>query len=511
MTLTSRRVPLASLAPAVQGEVRGDPATMVGDVVLDTRKVAPGALFCCVPGARVDGHDLAGKALDAGAVALVVQRPLGLEAPQLVVGGVRDALAPLAAAFFDHPSRRLDLVGVTGTNGKTTTTFLLEAVFRAAGRVPGVLGTVEVRVGDDRRPAVHTTPEAPDLQRLLAEMADSGVQAAAMEVSSHGLALHRVDGTRFKAAIFTNLTQDHLDFHADLDDYYLAKRRLFTPAFTPLGVVNLDDPHGRLLAGTAEVAVVTTGTAADADWRATDVAASLEGTSFRVASPAGSRPVRLRLAGQFNVANALGALAAADALGIDLDTAVAGLEALAGVPGRFERVDAGQPFTVLVDYAHTPDSLDNLLRAARAVTGGRVLVVFGCGGDRDRAKRPIMGEIAGRLADLAVVTSDNPRSEDPEAIVAQVAEGVAGSAGPGRFLVEVDRRTAIRKALAMAAPGDAVLLAGKGHEQGQELAGGRKVPFDDRQVATEELKALLGGPGGSWSEAVAPRESGAPR
>ena len=492
MTLTSRRVPLASLAPAVQGEVRGDPATMVGDVVLDTRKVAPGALFCCVPGARVDGHDLAGKALDAGAVALVVQRPLELEAPQLVVGRVRDALAPLAAAFFDHPSRRLDLVGVTGTNGKTTTTFLLEAIFRAAGRVPGVLGTVEVRVGDDRRPAIHTTPEAPDLQRLLAEMADSGVQAAAMEVSSHGLALHRVDGTRFKAAIFTNLTQDHLDFHADLDDYFLAKRRLFTPAFTPLGVVNLDDPHGRLLAGTAEVAVVTTGTAADADWRATDVAASLEGTSFRVASPAGSRPVRLRLAGQFNVANALGALAAADALGIDLDTAVAGLEALAGVPGRFERVDAGQPFTVLVDYAHTPDSLDNLLRAARAVTGGRVLVVFGCGGDRDRAKRPMMGEIAGRLADVAVVTSDNPRSEDPEAIVAQGAEGVARSAGPGGFLVEVDRRTAIRTALAMAAPGDAVLLAGKGHEQGQELAGGRKVPFDDRQVATEELEALLG-------------------
>jgi UDP-N-acetylmuramoyl-L-alanyl-D-glutamate--2,6-diaminopimelate ligase len=491
MTLTSRRVPLASLAPAVRGEVRGDAGTLVTDVVLDTRAVAPGALFCCVPGARVDGHDLAGKALDAGAAALVVQRPLELEAPQLLVGEVREALAPLAVAFFDHPSRRMDLVGVTGTNGKTTTTFMLEAIFRAAGRVPGVLGTVEVRVGDDRRPAVHTTPEAPDLQRLLAEMADSGVQAAAMEVSSHGLALHRVDGTRFTAAVFTNLTQDHLDFHADLDDYFRAKRRLFTSAFTPLGVVNLDDPHGRLLAGTAEVAVVTTGTGDDADWRATEVAASLEGTAFRVRSPAGSRPVRLRLAGQFNVANAVGALAAADALGIDLDTAVAGLEALAGVPGRFERVDAGQPFTVLVDYAHTPDSLENLLRAARAVTGGRVIVVFGCGGDRDRAKRPIMGEIAGRLADVAVVTSDNPRSEDPRAIVDQVAEGVARSAGPAGFLVEADRRTAIRTALAMAGPGDAVLLAGKGHEQGQEFAGGRKLPFDDRQVATEELRALL--------------------
>jgi UDP-N-acetylmuramoyl-L-alanyl-D-glutamate--2,6-diaminopimelate ligase len=500
MTLTSRRAPLASLAPAVQGELRGDAGTMVTDVVLDTRRVVPGALFCCVPGARVDGHDLAGKALDAGAAALCVQRPLDIEAPQLVVRTVRDALAPLAATFFQHPSDRFDLVGVTGTNGKTTTTYMLEAIFRAAGRVPGVLGTVEVRVGDEHRPAVHTTPEAPDLQRLLADMADAGVQAAAMEVSSHGLALHRVDGTRFKAAIFTNLTQDHLDFHRDLDDYFLAKRRLFTPEFTPLAVVNVDDRHGRLLAATAGVATVTTGTAAAADWRATEIAASLEGTSFR-----------LRLAGQFNVANALGALAAADAVGIDLDTAAGGLEGLAGVPGRFERVEAGQPFTVLVDYAHTPDSLDNLLQAARAVTGGRVIVVFGCGGDRDRAKRPLMGEIAGRLADVAVVTSDNPRSEAPEAIVAEVAEGVAQSAGPGGFLVEVDRRAAIRAALAMAGPGDTVLLAGKGHEQGQEFAGGHKLPFDDRLVAAEELRALLGGPGGSWSEAVAPRESGAAR
>ncbi|MFL5794246.1 MAG: Mur ligase family protein, partial [Actinomycetota bacterium] len=306
--MTSRRVPLARLAPAVQGEVRGDAETTVTDVVLDTRRVVPGALFCCVPGARVDGHDLAGKALDAGASALCVQRPLDLEAPQLLVGRVRDVLAPLATAFFDHPSRRLELVGVTGTNGKTTTTFMLEAIFRAAGRIPGVVGTVEVRMGDERRPAVHTTPEAPDLQRLLAEMADAGVQAAAMEVSSHGLALHRVDGTGFRAAIFTNLTQDHLDFHADLDDYFQAKRRLFTSPFTPLGVVNVDDHHGRLLAQTAEVATVTTGTAHDAQWRATDVAASLDQTSFRVRSPAGSIPVRLRLAGQFNVANALGAL-----------------------------------------------------------------------------------------------------------------------------------------------------------------------------------------------------------
>jgi UDP-N-acetylmuramoyl-L-alanyl-D-glutamate--2,6-diaminopimelate ligase len=492
MTLTPRRVPLAHLAPAVRGEVRGDGGTAVTDVVLDTRKVGKGALFCCVPGSRVDGHDLAGDALAAGAAALCVERPLALDAPQLLVGSVRGVLPFLADAFFDRPSRRLDLVGVTGTNGKTTTTYMLEAIFRAAGRTPGVLGTVEVRLGEQRRPAVHTTPEAPDLQRLLAEMADAGVQAAAMEVSSHGLALHRVDATRFRAAVFTNLTQDHLDFHADLEDYFQAKRRLFTDAFTPLGVVNLDDPYGRRLAREAAVEVVTTGLDEAADWRATGVAASLEGAAFRVDSPAGSRPVRLRLGGHFNVANALGALAAADALGIDLDTAAAGLEGLAGVPGRFERVDAGQPFTVLVDYAHTPDSLENVLRAARAVTGGRVIVVFGCGGDRDRGKRPLMGEIAGRLADVAVVTSDNPRSEPPEAIVAQVADGVARVA-PDRLQVEVDRRAAIRAALAMAAPGDAVLVAGKGHEQGQEFAGGVKVPFDDRVVAAEELRALAAG------------------
>jgi len=319
-----------------------------------------------------------------------------------------------------------------------------------------------------------------------------------MEVSSHGLALGRVDATRFRVAIFTNLTQDHLDFHRDLEDYYQAKRRLLTPEFTGLGIVNTDDPYGRRLAVEAKAAgieVVTTGTAAGAAWRATDLEAALDGTSFRVEGPAGSRELRLALAGQFNVANALGALAAAAALGIDLDTAAAGLEGLAGVPGRFERVDEGQPFTVLVDYAHTPDSLENVLRAARAVTDGRVLVVFGCGGDRDRAKRPLMGEIAGKLADVAVVTSDNPRSEPPAAIVAQILEGVRRSAGPDRYHVEVDRRAAIRHTLALARPGDAVLIAGKGHEQGQEFEGGRKIPFDDRVVAAEELRALRPGDG----------------
>jgi UDP-N-acetylmuramoyl-L-alanyl-D-glutamate--2,6-diaminopimelate ligase len=368
---------------------------------------------------------------------------------------------------------------------------MLEAIARAAGRVPGVIGTVEIRVGDDRRPVAHTTPEAPDLQRLLAEMADAGVGLAAMEVSSHGLALGRVDRTRFRAAVFTNLTQDHLDFHPTMADYFEAKAKLFTPDFTEVGVVNTGDEWGRRLAAEARVPVVTTGTAPDATWRATDVEATLTGTGFTVVAPAGERRVKLNLAGRFNVANALGAMAAAAHLGIDLDTAATGLEALAGVPGRFERVDGGQPFTVLVDYSHTPDSLENALLAAREVAGGnRVVVVFGCGGDRDRAKRPIMGAIAGRLADLAIVTSDNPRSEDPDAIVAEVAAGTRETAAEGAWRVVVDRRAAIRDGLAAAGAGDVVLLAGKGHEQGQEFAGGHKIPFDDRTVAAEELAGL---------------------
>ncbi len=505
MTLTPRCVPLASLAAASGGELRGDGKTPVTDVVLDTRAVADGALFCCVPGRRVDGHDLAEQAVAAGAAALCAERPVEVEArvPQLLVPSVRAALAPLAAAFFDHPWRRLDLVGITGTNGKTTSAFMLEAIFRAAGLTGGLIGTVEVRIGSEHRPVLHTTPEAPDLQRLLAEMADSGVQAAAVEVSSHALAYGRIDATHFRVASFTNLTPEHLDFHTDLEEYFQAKRRLFTPAFSDLAVVNVDDPYGRRLAGelaqSGTLPVVTIGRGQSADWRASAIDASLEGTSFQLdaSSTPGARQVRLQLAGYFNVANALGALAAAAALGIDLDTAIEGLASLRGVPGRFERVEGGQPFTVLVDYAHTPDSLENVLRAARTVADGRVLVVFGCGGDRDRAKRPLMGEIAGKLSDFAVVTSDNPRSEDPEAIIAQVVGGLRRSAGPDRFQVVADRRAAIRTALALATPGDLVVVAGKGHEQGQELAGGRKIPFDDRVVVAEELARLGHSPKGS--------------
>lgn len=499
MTLTPRCVPLAKLAAAVGGELHGDGGTLVTDVVLDTRAVSGGALFCCVPGRKLDGHDLAGQAVAAGAAALCVERPVEAApaVPRLLVRSVRAALAPLATAFFEHPSSRLELVGITGTNGKTTSAFMLDAIFRAAGRSSGLSGTVEIRIGAERRPVVHTTPEAPELQRLLAEMADSGVQAAALEVSSHALAYGRVDGTHFRAAVFTNLTPEHLDFHRDLEDYFQAKRRLFTPAFTDLAVVNLDDPYGRRLAAeltaSGDLPVVTFGRDPAATWRASGIDSSLEGTSFQVHPPAGRggpRPVRLQLAGYFNAANALGALAAADALGIDLDTAIQGLASLRGVPGRFERVEGAAGFTVLVDYAHTPDSLEHLLRAARAVASGRVLLVFGCGGDRDRAKRPLMGEIAGKLSDLAIVTSDNPRSEEPDAIIEQIVEGLRRSAGPDRFQVVADRRAAIRAALALAAPGDLVLVAGKGHEQGQELAGGRTIPFDDRVVVAEELARL---------------------
>jgi UDP-N-acetylmuramoyl-L-alanyl-D-glutamate--2,6-diaminopimelate ligase len=492
MPLTPRRVALAPLAAAAGGELRGDAAdtTTVTDVVLDTAATGPGALFCCIPGTRADGHDFAAKAVELGAVALVVERPLDAGVPQILVPAVRPVLPALAAAFFDRPSARLDLVGVTGTNGKTTTTYMLEAIARADRRLPGVIGTVEVRIGDRRLPQARTTPESPDLQRLLAEMADEGVGLAAMEVSSHGLALGRVDLTSFKVAIFTNLTQDHLDFHPDMEDYFRAKAKLFTPAFSAAGVVNVDDSYGRRLAAEAPIPVVTTGTGPDADWRATDVEASLGGTAFTVTGPAGTARVELALAGAFNVANALGALAAADRLGIALDTAARGLAALPGVPGRFERVDAGQPFTVLVDYSHTPDSLSNALVAARKVAEGRVLVVFGCGGDRDRAKRPIMGRIAGELADVAIVTSDNPRSEEPSAIVDEVAAGTKETAKPGAWRAEVDRRAAIHDGLASARPGDVVLIAGKGHEQGQEFAGGHKIPFDDRVVAAGELAAL---------------------
>lgn len=475
--------PLALLAAAVAGSsVRGTSATPVSGLRLLAQEVAPGDLFFCVPGRRADGHDFAGEAVARGAVALAVERPLDLEVPQLVVPSVRAAMGPVAAAFHGEPSRSLALVGVTGTNGKTTVTYLLESIFRTAGRTSGLIGTTGVRIADEPTPFPRTTPEAPDLQLLLATMVERGVDAAAMEVSSHGLEQHRVDGTRFACAIFTNLTQDHLDHHGTMEAYFAAKALLFSERFTDAAVVNVDDAYGAALLG--RVAATTTyGIETDADLRATDVVTTGDGSTFA----ADGRAFRTALRGRFNVDNCLAAYAAARVLGIDADVAVAGIAALRGVPGRVETVEAGQPFLVLVDYAHTPDGIANVLRAARPLATGRVLIVFGCGGDRDRAKRPRMGEAATRDADLAVVTSDNPRSEDPLAIIADIEPGAA--AGGGAYVVEPDRRAAIRLACAEARPGDVVVIAGKGHETGQEFAD-RTIPFDDRDVAAEELRAL---------------------
>ena len=431
--------PLALLAAAADGStVRGAPSTPVSGLRFLSQEVVPGDLFFCVPGRRTDGHGFADDAVARGAVALAVERPLDLDVPQLVVPSVRAAMGPIAAAFHDEPSRSLALVGVTGTNGKTTVTYLLESIFRTAGRTAGVIGTTGVRIAGDPTPFPRTTPEAPDLQRLLATMVERGVDAAAMEVSSHGLEQHRVDGTRFACAVFTNLTQDHLDHHGTMEAYFAAKALLFTERFTDAAVVNVDDAYGGRLRG--RVAATTTyGIEADADVRATDVATTGDGSTF----VADGRSFATALRGRFNVENCLAAYAAARVLGIEPDAAVAGIAALRGVPGRVETVEEGQPFLVLVDYAHTPDGIVNVLRAARPLSTGRVLIVFGCGGDRDRAKRPRMGEAATREADLAIVTSDNPRSEDPLAIIAEIEPGAV--AGGGTYVVEPDRRAAIRR------------------------------------------------------------------
>jgi UDP-N-acetylmuramoyl-L-alanyl-D-glutamate--2,6-diaminopimelate ligase len=483
--------------------VVGDPEVEVADLAYDSRKAGPGTLFFCVPGEKRDGHDFAAAVVEAGAVGLVVERELAVDVAQVVVGDARAAMAPLAARFWGDPTAELRVVGVTGTNGKTTTAFLVREILEAAGIGCGLLGTVMQVVGGVEEEVERTTPEAIDLQATFRRMLESGDRACAMEVSSHAMSLHRAEAIHFEVALFTNLTQDHLDFHADMEDYFLAKRRLFElgPA---TAIVNVDDPYGRRLAGEFECLTFSAEGAA-ADYSARDVSFDATGAAFTIGLPTpgstgrkpthieGNRPVggevevRTGLPGHFNVANALGAFAAARALGVEAGTAAAGLARAARVPGRFEPIDEGQGFAVLVDYAHTPDSMENVLRAARRLTAGRLIAVFGAGGDRDRDKRPKMGRAGAELSDLAVVTSDNPRSEDPVAIVAEVA---AGAAGAGELEVEVDRRAAIALALSRAAPGDTVLIAGKGHEQGQEFEAGRKIPFDDREVAREELRKL---------------------
>jgi UDP-N-acetylmuramoyl-L-alanyl-D-glutamate--2,6-diaminopimelate ligase len=478
---------LEELVAAASGaQIVGDGSVEVAGLAYDSRKAGPGTLFFCVPGEKVDGHDFAAAVVEAGAAALVVERELDVGVPQVLVADARAAMAPLAARFEGDPTERLRVVGVTGTNGKTTTAFLVREILEAAGIASGLLGTVKQVVGGAEEEVVRTTPEAIDLQATFRRMLDAGDRACAMEVSSHAMSLHRADAIHFEVALFTNLTQDHLDFHADMEDYFLAKRRLFEGG-PGTSVVNLDDPYGRRLASEFEC-VTFSAEGAEADYAARDVRFDAGGAEFTVRLPGGEEiELRTGLPGHFNVENALGAFAVARALGVEPEAAAAGLARAERVPGRFEPIDEGQGFAVLVDYAHTPDSLENVLRAARRLTEGRLISVFGAGGDRDRDKRPKMGRAGAELSDLAVITSDNPRSEDPAAIVAEVAAG-AGTAG--ELEAVVDRREAIGLALARARPGDTVVIAGKGHEQGQEFEGGRKIPFDDREVAREELRKL---------------------
>ena len=456
----------------------------ISSLAYDNRRAEPGTLFFCVPGFTRDGHAFAPDAVARGAVALVVERPLGLGVPEVVVPSVRAAMGPAAARFFGDPTASLDVVGITGTNGKTTTAFLVRALLEAVGRQCGLLGTVTSFVGGEERAVERTTAEAIDLQRDFRAMLDGGDAVCAMEVSSHALRLGRADGTRFAVGVFTNLTQDHLDFHPTMEDYFAAKRLLFDRV-AGAAIVNVDDPYGRRLAEELPDAL-TFAIGREAAYRAIDVESGFAGSSFTALTPEGPIALTTPLPGRFNVSNVLGAIAAVRALGVPLERIAAALAQAGRVPGRFEPVDEGQPFAVLVDYAHTPDSLENVLMAARPLTRGRLWCVFGCGGDRDRGKRPLMGEIAARLADRTIVTSDNPRSEDPEAIVAEIVAGIAGEVA-----VEVDRRTAITQAIGEAREGDVVVIAGKGHEQGQEYAHGEKIPFDDVTVAREALRSVL--------------------
>jgi UDP-N-acetylmuramoyl-L-alanyl-D-glutamate--2,6-diaminopimelate ligase len=493
-------------ASGLAAESRGDLSVEIRDLAYDSRRVGAGTLFFCFAGEKTDGHDFAAGAVEAGAAGLVVERPLDLDVPQAQVEDARAAMAPIAAAFNGDPTSELIVVGITGTNGKTTTAFLVRHVLEAAGRRCGLLGTVQQVVGGEVEEVERTTPEAIDLQRTFDRMLEAGDTACAMEVSSHALVLHRADAIDFAVKVFTNLSQDHLDFHADMEDYFAAKRLLFsgesgTPVIELEGgvsVLNLDDPYGQRLAeelscGEGGECITYSAEGAAADLSARGVSFDASGSRFMCLSPEGELQVETPLPGDFNVSNALAALSVAHALGLDLSAAAAALASAEQVPGRFESIDEGQPFAVIVDYAHTPDSLENVLAAARRLTGGRLMSVFGCGGDRDREKRPLMGKAGAELSDVAVVTSDNPRSEDPDAIIDQIRGGIPDNPH-AEVLVEADRRAAIALALGRAGEGDSVVIAGKGHEQGQEFEDGRKIPFDDRDVAREELRRLAASP-----------------
>ena len=459
-------------------------------VAYDSREVRPGQVFVALKGLQTDGSLFIRQAVDRGAVLVVSeQEQTGLTVPVLQVQDARAALAILAAEFFGHPSEKMRVIGITGTNGKTTTSYLVASIFEAARIKCGVLGTVAYRIGDEVRESSHTTPEAPDVQQLLREMLDRGCGACAMEVSSHALSLRRVDAMTFSAGIFTNLTRDHLDFHGDMDSYFRAKRRLFEmlPRDAP-SLINLDDPRGTAV---VEVSAkpVTYAINQQADITPGPLTYSAEGLTFDIRTPRGSLQVRSKLVGRPNVYNILAAVSAAIALDLPFDAIETGIQTLDAVPGRFEVVSGPQDdITVVVDYAHTDDALRNLLETARPLAHGRLITMFGCGGERDRTKRPLMGAVAGRLSDVIVITSDNPRHEDPGRIIEEVQRGITSDTlrpGSQQFAI-VDRRAAVAQAIEIARPGDLVLLAGKGHEKYQ-IVGDASLPFDDVAVARELL------------------------
>ncbi len=479
--------------------LRGPIPERVDGLTDDSRTVEMGDCFVAVRGLQVDGHRYIPQAVERGAVAVVAEGPdplPGRMVGRVLVPSTRRALGPLAAAYWGHPSRALTVVGITGTNGKTTTSYLVEALLRARGRSTGVVGTIQYLVRGTARPASQTTPEAIELQALLAEMVAAGVRGVAMEVSSHALELHRVDGVAFDVAVFTNLTQDHLDLHGTMERYRAAKGRLFELLETggkpgPAAVLNADDPAGAAWASALRCRVLTFGLGPGAAIRPRRYASALDGIALEVTTPAGPLALRSPLIGEHNVMNLLGAVGVGVALGLPPDAIARALAGVAVVPGRFERIDAGQEFLVVVDYAHTPDALQRVLETARPLTPARLGVVFGCGGDRDRGKRPIMGRIAAALADRVWLTSDNPRSENPEAIIEEIARGIVAPPTEGYTKVS-QRDEAIRDALGWARPGDTVVLAGKGHETYQLIAD-RTLPFDDRAVAREILAQRMRG------------------
>lgn len=469
-------------------ELLGDgPDVVVTSLTFDNRLVGPGTLFFCVPGFTRDGHDFAPDAVARGAVALVVERPLGLGVPEIQVADVRAAMAQAAARFYGDPTATLKVAGITGTNGKTTTAFLIRALLEGAGLSTGLLGTVKSVVGGAEHAVVRTTPEAFDLQRTFREMLDAGDVACAMEISSHALELRRSNDIHVAAAVFTNLTQDHLDFHPTMEEYFQAKRRLFASPLAQVKIVNADDGYGRRLI--EEFSPLTFGIENAADFRAVDVRTDATGCDFVAITPDGEFSARVPIPGRFNVLNALAAWAAARALGAPAAGLADSLLHAATAPGRFQPVEAGQDFGVVVDFAHKPDALEQVLLAAREMASGRLIVVVGAGGDRDRSKRPIMGEIAARLADVALITSDNPRSEPPEAIIDEIVAGIPAEPH-ARVERDADRRASIFHAIELAQRGDVVVIAGKGHELGQEFENGRKEPFDDSAVAREAIKAV---------------------